>query len=65
MGHEVGRAGAGPEQGREMVKEGKQAAGGEKWAEPETERGRGNLFPFYFSSFYSNLLKRICKTNLN
>jgi len=38
---------------------------GEKWAEPETGRGRGNLFPFSKFMFCSNLLKRICKTNLN
>ena len=40
--------------------------GGERgWAKPETGREKRNPFPFYFSSFYSNLLKRICKTNLN
>jgi len=40
------RKGEGGKAGRE--------GGGKKWAELETERGRGNLFPFYFSSFYSN-----------
>jgi hypothetical protein len=41
------------------------AGGGEKWAEPETGRERGNSFPFTKFIFCSNLLKRISKTNLN
>jgi len=56
------KPGTGPRREERGRRESRPGGEGEKWAEPETGRGRGNLFPFYLSSFYSNLLTRIFKT---
>ena len=56
----------GPMQGRERGK-GELAGWGAGRNGPSPRQGGGEEkpFSFYFSSFYSNLLKRIFKTNLN
>ena len=48
QGHEVGRAGAGPEQGRERGKEGKQAAGGREVGRARDREGERKSFSFLF-----------------